>query len=85
MDKLKRFQLKFTTGHSKDVRYYYANAVDLNTAEDELMQMYCGGNTTFLGGKEVFDEYCSCDNGEPDYCAGHNKTYCSSCLKEMKE
>lgn len=51
----KLYELKFTTGHSKDIRYYRTRAVDLNAAENELMQMYCGGNTTFLGGKEIIE------------------------------
>lgn len=85
MDELNLYELKFTTGHDSDTRYVRIYAATLKDTESQLFKMYCSVNTTLLGSKEIFNEFCSCNNGEPDYCAGHDKLYCSSCLKEMKE
>ena len=53
MRKLRRWKIKFTTGHSLDPRYIFVNDYEYKDAEKQLFRMYLSVNTTILSAKEV--------------------------------
>ena len=48
-----KWVIKFTTGHSRDIKYYHSSCETMKQAEDELYLIYCGGNTTILSCREI--------------------------------
>ena len=53
MSDLNMYEMKFTTGHSKDTRYFRIRASDAKGAETQLFRMYCSINTTLLSTKRI--------------------------------